>query len=427
MPPRQRSRFRSRDALRALGMAVVDQIRRRPLSTLVAIAAVVMAWAWLLDETGERASTPCFVLRGLDGPAALLRYGHALLEPLPPNAVLLLDGSLGLRSARYAQRCDPSGPVRADVTILNAAALATPSTFNDLTAAALPTLRFPAGARLVYGERAGRGDPADLTVHNLADALVARQSPSQLAAWPDGGSGALCVEHELLSRRAVRRDIAAPASSAASRAADTITYGLCQLVVPAVIPRTASAAQRGRVKMASHRAMIKAAALFDVADPDNNFEKAGTDYRHIDLASFTYTKQAFASWWPWDNGARATTDPDYDDTSDLFHLLISLRLFDRLLDHVSSVSRVSHAYFFKMERRRPTLDFENAIWKSYATYIKDTKIIAPAFRDRQPFPTDVPWPDRVVVRRDLGSTTVPVRKGNVTELRNAIRLALNHL
>lgn len=70
-------------------------------------------------------------------------YAHALLDPLPENAVLIVNFDLQWTSLRYLQRCEHH---RADVTVLNLSMMS--FTWFATKHAHYPTLAFP-GPRLV--------------------------------------------------------------------------------------------------------------------------------------------------------------------------------------------------------------------------------------------------------------------------------------
>jgi hypothetical protein len=103
------------------------------------------------------------------------RYGRALLEPLPPESLLLTRGDLVTNATRYLQTCDG---VRTDVVILDQELLTKPW-YVARAAREHPDLRFP-GA--VY-------DPARADGFSMRAFLDANIDTRPIAVYPEWKSG----------------------------------------------------------------------------------------------------------------------------------------------------------------------------------------------------------------------------------------------
>jgi hypothetical protein len=103
------------------------------------------------------------------------RFGHALLEPLPPDTLLLTRGDLVTNATRYLATCDG---VRTDVVILDQELLTKPW-YVERAAREHPDLRFPG---VVY-------DPARADGFSMRAFLDANAGTRPVAVYPDWKPG----------------------------------------------------------------------------------------------------------------------------------------------------------------------------------------------------------------------------------------------
>ena len=153
-------------ALFGLGFAALVATAPRALATAVTLGGALL----VLAQLGLGLARPAH--RGDD---TVARYGRAILEPLPADAILLTRGDLVTNVTRYLQIGEG---VRPDVVILDQELLTKPW-YVARAARELPSVRFPG---VVYDP----ADPRGFTMRAFLDANVDAHAVYVYPEWKDG-------------------------------------------------------------------------------------------------------------------------------------------------------------------------------------------------------------------------------------------------
>lgn len=147
-----------------LGLALLRLPARWIPSAGIAVAVFVLLRLGL--SGGERADR---------GAGIVERYAHAILDPLPPRALLLTRGNLVTNTVRYLQSCEG---VRDDVVVLDQELLTRPWYVRRM-ARRFPELRFP-------GRLHHPGEPGGFTMREFLDANAGGRPIYVYSGWKTG-------------------------------------------------------------------------------------------------------------------------------------------------------------------------------------------------------------------------------------------------
>lgn len=381
--------------------------------------------------------------------------GRAYIEPLPPRALLLLSAPWELRAARYAQRC-VFPPVRPDVAVLNAAALAdadaleatrTLPPYAELALSEVPAPPPTPTPPPCHPETDGCQDVYNRQLHEwdcYSDALMLTLQALQQVADDNGPPRALTAADAAFWPH--------PANASASRGTPHLTgrplfvggvlaaeaqlslldmaapFGVTWAVAPTALSFYDSPRLRARMRAAASAAVATAVLQHGPSLPDwraslsggaNRWQSAARDtavsggvHSH---AGFSAAQATAARWlgmgatagepWPWRPSCRQWyTDVDVSGEVDVHSLLTAAAAGEAAAARVDPAAggiATSHP----PGRNNDAAHAAAVILKDLLTVLASTYEALAALHmpheGGDPLPTDVPWPQPGGERRRL--------------------------